>query len=130
MVKEVQREEKQPLRSWHTPRPTLRHVLIAPSETATLRRLSVREKWMVGGVLGVVAVIVVFLVISFASSGPASGNGCIYATVPGVVGAEQIHECGATARATCQSVHVAYTPQAAQTVAAACRKAGLPVGSQ
>jgi hypothetical protein len=103
-------------------------VLIMPPETAKLRRLSKREKWMVGGVLGVVAVIAVVLVISFASSGPSSGNGCIYATVPGVVGAQQIHECGATARATCQTVHVAYPAQAAQTIAAECRKAGLPVG--
>lgn len=84
---------------------------------------------MVGGVLGVVAALAVVLIISLVSSGPSSSNGCIYATVPGAVGAEQIHECGATARATCQSVHAAYTPQAAQTIAAACRKAGLPVGS-
>ena len=100
-----------------------------PPETATLRRLSKREKRMVGGVLGMVAVIAVFLVISFTSSGPSSGNGCNNATVPAATGAEQIHQCGATARATCQSVHVAYTPQAAQTIAAACRKAGLAVGS-
>jgi hypothetical protein len=83
---------------------------------------------MIGGVLGVVAALAVVLIISFASSGPNSGSGCIYATVPGVVGAQQIHECGATARATCQSVNVAYPPQAAQTIAAQCRKAGLPVG--
>ena len=108
----------------YTPR-----VLIMPPETATLPRLSKRERWMVGGVLAVVAVLGVVLIISFASSGPSSSNGCIYATVPAATGAEQIHQCGATARATCQSVHVAYTPQAAQTVAAACRKAGLAVGS-
>ena len=129
VVEQVEREYEHPPRSWHTPRPTLRPLLIMPSETATLRRLSKREKWMVGGVLGMVAVIAAFLVISFTSSGPTSRNGCIYATVPGAVGAQQIHECGATARATCQSVHVAYTPQAAQTIAVACRKAGLPVGS-
>jgi hypothetical protein len=107
---------------------TLGPVLIMPAETATLRRLSSREKWMVGGVLGVVAVIAVILVISFISSGPSSANGCIYATVPGAVGAEQIHECGATARSTCETVHAAYPAQAAATVAAECRKAGLAVG--
>jgi len=102
-----------------------------PPETATLRRLSQRERWMIGGVLGVVAVIVVVLVISLASSAPSSSNGCIYATIPGAVGAEQIHQCGAAARATCQSVNApgAYVAQAARTIAAECRKAGLPVGS-
>ena len=99
-----------------------------PPDHATLRRLSRREKWMVGGVLGVVAALAVVLVVSFVSSGPSSSNGCIYATVPGVVGAEQVHECGATARATCGCVRAAYRPQAAQTIAAACRKAGLPIG--
>ena len=102
--------------------------MVMPPQTATLRRLSKREKWMIGGVLGVVAVLAVFLVISFASSGPKSSNGCIYATVPGVVGAVQVHQCGDAARSTCQTAHAAYAPQAAQTVAAACRKAGLPVG--
>ena len=96
---------------------------------AERRRLSARERWMVGGVLAAVAVLAVVLVLSFSSSGPTSGNGCIYATIPAATGATQVHLCGATARATCQSVHFAYTPQAAQTIAAACRKAGLPVGS-
>jgi hypothetical protein len=103
--------------------------MVMPPDHAVLRRLSSREKWMVGGVLGVVAAIAVVLVISLASSGPSSRNGCIYATVPGAVGAQQINECGATARATCQSVHAGYTAQAAQTIAIACREAGLPVGS-
>ena len=106
-------------------------MLILPSDRAPIYRLSKREKWMVGGVLGVVAALVVVLVISFASSGPSSGHGCIYATIPGAVGAEQVHECGDTARATCRSVNApgAYTPQAAQTLATQCRKAGLPVGA-
>ena len=86
---------------------------------------------MIGGVLGVVAVIAVVLAISFATSAPGSSNGCIYATIPGAVGAEQVHQCGATARETCQSVNApgAYVAQAARTIAAECRKAGLPVGS-
>jgi hypothetical protein len=104
-------------------------VLIMPSERIPGYRLSKREKWMVGGVLGVVAALVVVLVISFVGSGPSSGHGCIYANIPGAVGAEQVHECGDTARATCRSVNRpgAYTHQAAQTLAAECRKAGLAV---
>lgn len=101
-----------------------------PSERTPVYRLSRREKWMLGGVLGVVAALAVVLVISFLSSGPSSGNGCIYATIPGAVGSVQVHECGDTARSTCRTVNApgAYTRQAAQTVAAQCRKAGLPVG--
>jgi hypothetical protein len=104
-------------------------VLILPAEHAIPYRLSKRERWMVGGVLGVVAALAVVLVISLVSATPSSGHGCIYATIPGAVGAEQVHECGATARDTCGSVDApgAYTHQAAQTLAAACRKAGLPV---
>jgi hypothetical protein len=83
---------------------------------------------MVGGVLGVVAVLAVVLVLSLISAGPTSGHGCIYATIPGVVGAQQVHQCGATARTTCRSVNVSYRPQSARTIAAECRKAGLPVG--
>ena len=103
--------------------------MVMPPDHATLRRLSRREKWMLGGVLAVVAALAVVLVISFVSSGPSSGNGCIYATIPGAVGAEQVHECGATARQTCRSVNApgAYTRQAAQTLAVQCRKAGLRV---
>ncbi len=94
-------------------------------------RLSKREKWMVGGVLGVVAALAVVLVISFVSSGPSSGHGCIYATIPGAVGAEQVHECGANARETCRTVNApgAYARDAAHTLASECRKAGLSVGS-
>jgi hypothetical protein len=104
-------------------------VLIMPSERTPLYRLSRREKWMVGGVLGVVAALAVVLVISLVSSGPSSGHGCIYATIPGAVGAEQVHECGANARHTCGSINApgAYTRQAARTLAVECRKAGLPV---
>ena len=114
------------------PRPTLRPVLILPPEhAAPVRRLSRRERWMVGGVLSVVAALAVVLVISFVTSGPTSGHGCIYATIPGTVGAQQVHQCGADARDTCQTVNApgAYTPQAAHTIAGECRKAGLPVGS-
>ena len=100
-----------------------------PSERLPVHRLSKREKWMVGGVLGVVAALAVVLVISFVSPGPSSGHGCIYATIPGSVGAEQVHECAGAARSTCRTVNVAYPPQAAQTIATECRKAGLPVGS-
>lgn len=98
---------------------------------AARRRLSAREKRMVGGVLGTVVALAVALVISFSSGGPSSSRGCIYATIAGDVGAQQIHQCGAQARDTCQSVYApgAFTAQASGVVAAECRKAGLEVGS-
>jgi hypothetical protein len=93
---------------------------------------------MIRGVLAVVGVVGVVLAISFATAGKSSGHGCIYATIPGAVGAQEVHECGATARQTCATVRApgaatvrapgAYTAQAAATIAAECRKAGLPVG--
>ena len=87
---------------------------------------------MVGGVLGAVVALALVLVISLSSGGPTSARGCIYATIPAATGAQQVNECGTAARNTCQSVHQpgAYTAQAADTIAAACRKAGLAVGSQ
>jgi hypothetical protein len=93
--------------------------------------MSTREKWMIGGVLGVVVALAVVLVISFASSGPSSKSGCIYATIPAATGAQQVNECGAAARSTCATARTpgAFTAQAAQAIAVECRKAGLPVGS-
>ena len=46
-----------------------------------------------------------------------------------MVGAVQVDECGAAARSTCLTVFApgAYAPGAARTIAAECRKAGLPV---
>ena len=85
---------------------------------------------MIRSVLGVMAVIVVALVISLATAGTSSGHGCIHATIPGAVGAEEINQCGAQARATCQGAEQpgAFTPASAAVVASECRKAGLPVG--
>jgi len=108
-------------------------LIIPPGHAETLhvrRRLTRREIWMLGGVLGTIAVLAVVLVISFASSGPSSKSGCIYATIPAATGAQQVHECGAAARSTCATVLTpgAFTAQAASTLASECRKAGLPVG--
>ena len=84
---------------------------------------------MIGGVLAVVAAVAIALGVSIGTAGPSSAHGCIYATIPGVVGAVQIHECDGAARSICAKVNApgAYAPGAARTVAAECRKAGLPV---
>jgi hypothetical protein len=84
---------------------------------------------MVRGVVLAIAAIAVVVVISVATAGKTSSNGCIYATIPGAVGANQISQCGAAARDICASALApgAFTPDAARTVAVECRKAGLPV---
>jgi hypothetical protein len=93
------------------------------------RRLSTREKRLVGGVLGVLAVLIAALVISFSAGGPTSAHGCIYVTIPAATGAEQINQCGAAARSICSSVGTpgAFAKEAARSVATECRRAGLPV---
>src|SRR5436309_11300179 len=93
------------------------------------RGLSQREKWMVRGVLGVVAVFAIVLVVSLITAGHSSRHGCIYVTIPAATGAEEVYQCGQTARSTCRSVSVpgAFSAQSARSIEAECRKAGLPV---
>lgn len=99
-------------------------------EAPVRRVLSSRERWMVGGVVGMVAVVAVVVVISIVIAGKSSAHGCIYATIPGPVGAQEVNQCGARARETCRSAAAPgeFTPQAAGVIAQQCRKAGLAVG--
>jgi hypothetical protein len=109
-------------------------VLILPpghAESIRVRRtLSVREKRLLALVLALLAILAVALVIALSTAGRSSANGCIYVTIPSATGAQQINQCGVTARDTCASVLMpgAYSPHSAQTIRAACREAGLPVG--
>lgn len=82
------------------------------------------------GVVAAVAVIAVAVVVSLATVGKSSSHGCINVTIAGIVGADQISQCGAQARSTCATVERpgAFARSAVQTIAAGCRKAGLPVG--
>jgi hypothetical protein len=93
------------------------------------RRLPTRERWLIGGVLGAVAVVAVVLAVSLGTAGPSSANGCVHATVAGPVGAVQINQCGAAAQSICATVYApgAYPPTGVRTLADECRKAGLPV---
>jgi hypothetical protein len=99
-------------------------------QVSTHRGLSRREKRLVAGVLAVVVVLALVLVVSIGSGGRSSGNGCIYATIPGPVGAQQVSQCGSQARDTCLTARSpgSFTPQAERVIADQCRKAGLPVG--
>lgn len=102
-----------------------------PGQTRPGHALSRRERWLVGVMAAVTGLIVLAVVISLAVSGPSSGGGCVHATYPGPVGAEQINACGSSARTLCATLRTSdgYGPEATRTIAAECRKAGLAVGS-
>ncbi len=89
-----------------------------------------REKWMIGGVAAVIAVLVVALIVSFASGTKKSGRGCISVALAYSTGGAQIDRCGDAARALCAGVGKpgGLTGLPARGVATECRKAGLPVG--
>jgi hypothetical protein len=98
-------------------------------EVSRQRSIGRREKWMIGGVAGVVAVIAVAVVIAFTSVQRQSRNGCIDVSAATVIGGSELYRCGDAARALCttpvgeSSQNVAFS----RALAEACRKAGLPV---
>jgi uncharacterized membrane protein len=93
------------------------------------RTLGVREKWILGSVLGLVAVIAVAVVVAFTSVQKQSHNGCIDVSAATVIGGSELYRCGAGARALCTAPSGAGTSNLAfrRALADACRKAGLPV---
>src|SRR5437660_12869793 len=93
------------------------------------RRLTRRERWMIGSVLTVVAAVILAVVISISTAGHSTGNGCIDVNIPFVTGGQEIYRCGSAARSTCASVGVpgGYAGEAGRSIAVECRKAGLPV---
>ena len=99
-------------------------------EIRTPRRITLRERWVVGAALAMLAALVVVLVVALSSGEHSSGNGCVYVNLPYSTGGASLYQCGSQARATCDSVGRtnAFTGPAATAVATQCRKAGLPVG--
>ncbi len=85
---------------------------------------------MLRGVLGGLAILAVALVFSLTSQGHRSGHGCVSVALAYSTGGAQIYRCGDSARALCSGVGRlgGITGKPAETVADACRKAGLPVG--
>jgi hypothetical protein len=94
------------------------------------RAFAPRERWMIRGVLAVLGLIAVALVVSFATGEGKTGNGCVSVSLAYSTGGDHITRCGDAAKSLCQGVghEGGITGAPAQTVAAACRKAGLPVG--
>lgn len=96
------------------------------------RRITRRERWILGGVLALVAVLVVTVAVSFTSKQRTSHNGCIDVSAATVIGGSELYRCGAAARDLCTAPN---GPTATDNIsfrralADACRKAGLPVPS-
>jgi hypothetical protein len=108
-------------------------LILPPGHAEAVRRGPVmrpREKWMIGGVVAVVAVLAVALIVSFAAGTKKSGHGCISVALAYSTGGAQIDRCGDAAKALCAGVGRpgGLTGLPARSVAAECRKAGLPVG--
>src|SRR6476620_3172192 len=91
------------------------------------RRITRRERWILGGVL---AVRVVIVAVSFTSKQRTSANGCIDVSAATVIGGSELYRCGTAARDLCSAPN---GPGATDNIsfrralADACRKAGLPV---
>jgi hypothetical protein len=96
-------------------------------QTTPLYKLSSREIKAAASVLAVT--LVALLAVVFATAGdssPPTPQGCIKATVAGVVGAETISGCGAEARAKCAQAARFDGPRA-ETVVAECEAQGVPL---
>jgi hypothetical protein len=108
-------------------------MILPPGHAEEVRRrraFAPRERWMIRGVVAVVAALAVVLVSSLATGETTSRKGCVSVSLAYSTGGDHITRCGGGATSLCQGVgHPGgITGAPAQTVAAACRRAGLPVG--
>jgi hypothetical protein len=90
-----------------------------------VRRLTKRERAVV--MIAVLATVVTCLVLVLSTVGndrPAPAAGCIYAIVPGVMGATPVDACGARAQAICDRHQTGEDPPS-RAIRASCRRAGL-----
>jgi hypothetical protein len=90
-----------------------------------LRRLTRREKWVaIGATIAVVVSLVVLIAVTAGNTRPAPGPGCIRATIPHVMGAEELNLCGSNARRACARSRKLDDPVAVK-IEDSCREAGL-----
>ncbi|HEY2602654.1 MAG TPA: hypothetical protein VGI67_13940 [Thermoleophilaceae bacterium] len=90
-----------------------------------LRRLTRRERRIVVSALVVTAAFIVALVLAtVGDSRPGPKPGCIYAIVPGVMGATPVDQCGAQAKRTCAE-RAALRDPGSRAITTSCRRAGL-----
>jgi hypothetical protein len=91
-----------------------------------LRRLTSRERNVALSAVAITVIAILALVLATAGdSRPDPAPGCIYAIVPGAMGAQPIDACGTRARLTCQK-RAGLTDPGSRVVQESCRRAGLP----
>jgi hypothetical protein len=90
-----------------------------------LRHLTRRERWVAAiATLAVTGAVVLLIALTAGNSRPAPGPGCIRATVPHVMGAEQLNACGQRARRVCAQ-HASDSDPGSLAIAESCRKARI-----
>src|SRR5262249_54047039 len=90
-----------------------------------VRRLTRRERTVV--LVAALATLVTVLALVLATIGndrPALSRGCIYAIVPGVMGARPADACGETAQGVCARHQTGQDPPS-RAIRADCRRAGI-----
>jgi hypothetical protein len=100
------------------------------AEITERRAFSRTEKWTLGSVIVVLAAFAVIFAIALSGPTQSTARGCVDVSILGATGGAAIHQCGANARALCQTAgrRVGYTGETRQEIQAACRKDGFAVG--
>jgi hypothetical protein len=89
-----------------------------------LRRLTRRERNVAIAALAATLVTVLVLILAtVGDSRPAPASGCIYAIVPGFMGATPVDACGARAKSIC-ATHARLDGPGSRAITADCRRAG------
>ncbi len=92
-----------------------------------LRKLTRRERNVAIGAVAVTVIAILAVVLATAgNSAPKAGPGCIYAIIPGVMGAEPVDACGRQAEFVCAK-HQTGTAPGSETIRKACRDAEIVV---
>jgi hypothetical protein len=90
-----------------------------------LRRLTKRERRILFGATAAMIVTILALVLAtVGDSRPGPKPGCIYAIVPGVMGATPVDACGVQAKTTCAQ-HAALRDPGSRVIQTSCRRAGI-----
>lgn len=90
-----------------------------------LRKLTSRERTVaIGATVATLIAIIVLVVAASGTTRPAPGPGCIRASVPGVMGALEINDCGRRAKRTCAD-HIGHSDAGSLSIQEACRRAGV-----
>jgi hypothetical protein len=95
-----------------------------------LRRLTRRERIVaIGGVAVSLLATLAVVLATAGNSAPQARPGCIYAIIPGVMGAEPVDACGPQAEFVCAKHRFEDRP-GSQTIRDACRESGITISPE